>query len=230
METYKLGNKVKAILRAYTPCKIGDIEMKYPSQPYTVLDTTDAQVSFKDRDSSATSTQTLMNYNIDFVDSIQLNNIKLTDKILNLIFEKDSAPLRPISQNYNSDGNGYIYFPINYPVYNLFVYDDEGQLECDPYEVFESNRLKVSKPNSSYLMFYLEDATKGFYLNRLNNIVLSLDLEITGNENNATETFWMHFEKCTLSINKNLYFNNGINTIDLNLKNLKSENDYITLK
>ena len=142
MKVYKLGNKVKAILKSYSPCKIGSIEMKYPNQPYTILETTDAQILFTalNRSStSAASTQSLLNYNVDFVDSIQLNNVALTDKILNLIFEKDSEPLKSISQSCNSDSSGYIYLPVDGPIYNLFIYNDNGVLECEPYEVFEDN-------------------------------------------------------------------------------------------
>ena len=233
MKAYKLGNKVKAILRTYSPCKIGNIEMKYPNQPYTILETTDAQILFKELNTSATSatsTQSLLNYNVDFVDYIQLNNVALTDKILNLIFEKDLEPIKPVSHSCNSDNSGYIYLPIESPIYDLFIYNDAGSLECEPYRVFEDNKIQVSKSNSNYLVFYTENASEGYYLNRLNNITLSIDLEVIGNKDDTTENFWIHLEKCSLSINKNLYFNNDINAIDLKFKKLKSDNDYITLK
>lgn len=187
METYKLGNKVKAILRAHTPGQIGGIEIQYPMQPYTILDAVDAQVIFKDNNSSARSIQTLVNYNIDFVDSVNLNNVKLTDKIVNLIFSVDNAPLKTISKNYNSNSEGLIYLPSKTPLYQVFVYNDEGELEA-AYDSLDVNSIQVSKPLSGYLLVYLQDAEKGFSLNRMNNITLALDLEVIGNENNSTNT------------------------------------------
>lgn len=229
METYKLGNKVKAILRAHTPGQIGSVEIQYSMQPYTILDAVDAQVIFKDNNSSAKSIQTLVNYNIDFVDSVNLNNIKLTDKIINLIFSVDSKPLKTISKNYQSNSNGVIYLPNNTSLYQVFIYNDEGELEI-AYDKIDDNFIQVAKPLSSYLLVYLQDAQKGFSLNRMNNITLALDLEVIGNENNSTNTMWLHFDKCSLSVNKNLYFSNDINSVDLTFKILKSDNDYITLK
>lgn len=232
MTTYKLGNKVKAILRAYSPGKIGSVDITYNMQPYTILDTTDAQVIFRDNNVSAKSTQStqsFINYNVDFIDSVQLNNVKLTDKILNLIFTEDSEPLHPMIHNLTSNEDRYIYLPISEEVYQVFVYNVDGELEA-AYDTLTQNYIIVDNPNTNYLIIYLRSAKKGYFLNRLRNITLALDLEITGNENDSTETFWMHFDKCSLSVNKNLYFNNGINTVDLQLKVLKSDNDYITLQ
>ena len=229
METYKLGNKVKAILRAHTPGQIGNVEIQYSMQPYTILDAVDAQVIFRDNNSSAKSIQTLVNYNIDFIDSVNLNNVKLTDKIVNLIFSVDNAPLKTISKNYSSNSEGLIYLPSKTPLYQVFVYNDEGELEA-AYDSLDVNSIQVSKPLSGYLLVYLQDAEKGFSLNRMNSVVLALDLEVVGNENDSTNTMWLHFDKCSLSVNKNLYFNNDINSVDLTFKILKSDNDYITLK
>ena len=37
METYKLGNKVNCIFRAYHSGKIGDETIQYDNQPYTIV-------------------------------------------------------------------------------------------------------------------------------------------------------------------------------------------------
>jgi hypothetical protein len=72
-------------------------------------------------------------------------------------------------------------------------------------------------------------------LNRNDNLYLTLDLEIEGNKGNTqndtdnTHSYFLHLEKCALSIDKNLYFTSGINTIDLNFKILHSDEDYITI-
>ena len=227
METYKLGNKVKATLRAYSPGKIGNTEIKYCMQPYTIINDADVQVSFRDTDGNARTTQTLLNYNVDYVDSVSINNVPLNDKILNLVFQVDNAPLRTKSANCNSNDAGVIYLP-DEKMYQVFIYDDNGELESAHDELVDY--VVVNKPNSNYLIIYICDGTKGFSLNRTNNVTMALDLEVTGNENDTTNKFWLHFDKCSLSVNKNLYFSGSINTIDLKFKVLKSDNDYITVK
>ena len=37
MKTYKIGNKVKCIIRSYSSGYIGETRMEYDNQPYTVL-------------------------------------------------------------------------------------------------------------------------------------------------------------------------------------------------
>lgn len=227
METYKLGNKVKAILRAHSPGWIGNTEIFCSMQPYTILETTEATVLFRDTVSTAKTTQSLLKYDVDFVDSIELSNVKLTDKILNLIFRQDDQPLKTISMNQNSRGH-ILPLPSDIVCYQLFVFDDEGQLVYAADEAKDS--IEVDKPDSNYLLVFLSDAEKGYYLSRQQNITLTLDLEVIGNEDDTTNHFWLHFEKCSLGINKNLYFNGSVNSIDLRLQILKSDNDYITIK
>lgn len=227
METYKLGNRVKAILRAHSPGWVGNTEIFYSMQPYTILETTEATVLFRDTVSTAKTTQSLLKYDVDFVDSIELSNVKLTDKILNLIFRQDDQPLKTISINQNSSGH-ILPLPSDIVCYQLFVFDDEGQLVYAVDEAKDS--IEVDKPDSNYLLVFLSDAEKGYYLSRQQNITLALDLEVIGNEDDTTNHFWLHFDKCSLGINKNLYFNGSVNSIDLRLQILKSDNDYITIK
>ena len=230
METYKLGNSVKAILRAYSPGVIGDVNIEYPMQPYTIINSAEANIIFNTRDgnaSNATNGQSLLNYNIDYVDSVVLNNVALTNKILNLIFKLDDNPLCTKTVNCKSNNEGIIYLP-NENMYQVFIYNDLGELESAHDEINSSN-LQVANNNSNYLLIYITDGKKGFFLNRLVNLYMSLDLEIDGNEENRTNKFWIHLEKCSLSVNKNLYFNGSINSIDLKFKVIKSDNDYITI-
>ena len=227
METYKLGNSVKAILRAYSPGAIGDVNIEYPMQPYTIINSAEANITFNAKDSNANNGQSLLNYNVDYVDSVVLSRVALTNKILNLIFTWDDNPLCTKTVNCKSNNEGIIYLP-NEMMYQLFIYNESGELESVHDEVNSLN-LQVFNSNSSYLLVYITIGKKGFFLNRSTSRYMSLDLEIEGNEENKTNKFWIHFEKCSLSVNKNLYFNGSVNSVDLKFKVIKSDNDYITI-
>lgn len=92
----------------------------------------------------------------------------------------------------------------------------------------------MRKETSNYLVFYSYPG-KGYALNRNQNIYLTLDLEVEGNkgdtQNNTDSlyTYFLHLEKCSLSVDKNLYFTGNVNTVDLNFKILHSDEDYITI-
>ena len=53
MNTYKLGNKITCIIRAYSSGKIGDMVMDYNNQPYTIVKSVNANLSFVDIDVNA---------------------------------------------------------------------------------------------------------------------------------------------------------------------------------
>ena len=189
METYKLGNKVKVILRAYSAGKIGNIEMKYPTQPYTILDAVEAQVNYNDKNSNARTTQKLIGYNIDYVESVQLRNVPLTDKILNLIYDTSDEIFCSESKNYNSNNDGVVYLHLPTPViYDVFIYNSKGELE-DALEQVSDNKITVKEPNSNYLLIYRYPAQEGYSLNRSNNVLLNIDMEVLGNEDNSTTKF-----------------------------------------
>lgn len=229
MKTYKLGNKVKATLRAYAPGKIGNVDIKYNGQPYTIIDAAEVQVNFAETNKDGVvSAGSIFNFNIDYVDSVDISNVELTDKILNLIFGVDDEPLCSKTMNSNSDDSGIIYLPEDV-MYQVFVFDDEGELES-AHELITDGQLSVNKLNSNYFIVYTCDGKKGFSLNRYNNTLLTLDFEVTGNKNDNTSKFWMHLHKCSLGVNKNLHFDGTVNSIDLRFKVLKSDNDYITLQ
>jgi hypothetical protein len=130
MNVYKLGNKVKCIIRSFSSGKIGDVEMKYGNQPYTVLSDIEAQLSFQSKNRNANAVQPELNYNLDYADTLRISNVKLTDRIINLIFAQSDSAMCHVQENYTAT-NGKFYFslPINQSeVYQLFVYNDTGDL------------------------------------------------------------------------------------------------------
>ena len=237
MNVYKLGNKVKCIIRSFSSGKIGDVEMKYGNQPYTVLNDIEAQLSFQSKNRNANAIQPELNYNLDYADTLRISNVKLTDRILNLIFTQFDFALCHVQENYTAT-NGKFYLPMNQPeIYQLFIYNEEGQLvkaegRWDKNEIIIPE--DVRKESSNYLVFYSYPG-KGYALNRNQNIYLTLDLEVEGNKGDTQDnidspyTYFLHFEKCSLSVDKNLYFTGNVNTIDLNFKILHSDEDYITI-
>lgn len=240
MNVYKLGNKVKCIVRSFSAGKIGDIVMKYDNQPYTVLSDVEAQLNFRGRNKNASVFQNELNYNIDYADSLKISNVKLTDRILNLIFSHFDYSLCHISENYNAEkGQFYLNFPPSIQeVYQLFVYNDQGEL-VKAEGSWDQNKIIIeedrNKEQSNYMVFYSYPG-KGYGLNKENNLYVTLDLEIEGNKEDfqdqldSTTTYWLHFDKCAIEANKDLYFRGNINTIDLTFKILHSDEDYITLQ
>lgn len=231
--TYKIGNNVKAILRFYTASKIGAIQAEYDNQPYTVLNNIEAQISFTNITSDAQTTLRELSYNTDSVTSVTLNNVELTNKILNLICSNSEQKLCSTMQNYNADDEGNIYLLLpSDEIYQVFVYNNDGELE-QAYGSYSDNVLHVEKPSTNYAIFYSFLGSDGYSFNRRANIYLSIDLELTSNENNQSKKAWMHFNKCALTANKNMLFGGNINSVDLTFKVLKEDyqdSDYIAFK
>ena len=91
METYKIGNKVDCIIRSFASGTLGQTEMKYANQPYTIIKNIEASMTFLEQNKKASvSRNTQLQYNIDFLDSLKLNNVPLTKKILELMFDSSS--------------------------------------------------------------------------------------------------------------------------------------------
>ena len=86
MNTYKLGNKVTGIIRAYSSGKIGDMVMDYDNQPYTIIKSVTANLGFTDIDAIAKSSFTQLAYNNSKLSQVQISDVTLNDKILNLIY------------------------------------------------------------------------------------------------------------------------------------------------
>ena len=87
METYKLGNKINCIIRAYSTGSIGSTLIEYVNQPYSILKDVGATINFTDSNkNSSQGVRNLLAYNVSEIDSLNISNVLLTDKILNLLF------------------------------------------------------------------------------------------------------------------------------------------------
>lgn len=233
MEAYKIGNKVNGIIRSYCAGLLGNTEMKYANQPYTVLKGVSAEISFKDVTSEAQHLrQRDLHFNHQMLDSVTISDVELTDKILNLIFSKSETKLAHVIENYMTNDNGEVFLNIMDPIYQVFIYDVDGNLE-QAYGTWDANEpLVLNKANSDYLIAYSYEKEFALSLTKNKNFYLTLDLEIVGNQDDSTQHMWIHIDKCGLEIDNRLYFNQRSNAVDLTFKVIadKDAENYITLK
>ena len=228
MKTYKLGNKTKCIIRSFSAGKIGEQEIKYDNQPYTVLKDVEASLTFIDKNISSKSTFVDLSYNIDSLQEINISNVELNDKILNLIFSKNEDKLCSTMINCVAENNKiYITSPTD-EIYQVFIYDVDGNLE-KAYGVLNNMEVEV-KRNEDYLVFFTYAGEKSFKINRSESLYLTLDLILEGNADDEINTSFIHINKCALKVNKNMYFNRSLNAVDLKFIVIDDNESYITLE
>ena len=228
MKTYKLGNKTKCIIRSFSAGKIGEQEIKYDNQPYTVLKDVEASLTFVDKNISSKSTFVDLSYNIDSLQEINISNVELNDKILNLIFSKNEDKLCSTMINCVAENNKiYITSPTD-EIYQVFIYDVDGNLE-QAYGVLNNMEVEV-KRNEDYLVFFTYTGEKSFKINRSESLYLTLDLILEGNADDEINTSFIHINKCALKVNKNMYFNRSLNAVDLKFVVIDDNESYITLE
>lgn len=230
MATYKIGNKVNGIIRACTAGKLGKMDMVYDNQPYTILRDISATVNFaaNNKDSSVAH-KTFLQYNADTIDQIRLSNVPLTDKVLDLIYKDNPDKLYSKQEIYQSDDEGNIYLNTTGDIYQVFIYNDEGNLES-AYGTYSEHILHVEKTESTYSIYYSYIGEKSYNLNKPDNFYITLDLDIIGNEDDNTQDMCLHIEKAAIQVDKSMYFNNNANTIDLIVIVIHTGLDYLTIK
>ena len=228
MKTYKLGNKTKCIIRSFSAGRIGEQEMQYDNQPYTVLKDVEASLTFVDKNISSKSTFVDLSYNIDSLQEINISNVELNDKILNLIFSKNEDKLCSTMINCVAENNKiYITSPTD-EIYQVFIYDVDGNLE-KAYGVLNNMEVEVNR-NEDYLVFFTYVGEKSFKINRSESLYLTLDLILEGNADDEINTSFIHINKCALKVNKNMYFNRSLNAVDLKFIVIDDNESYITLE
>lgn len=227
MKTYKLGNKIKCIIRAFSDGILCGNQVK-ANQPYTVLKDVDASLIFKDFTKQGKAIFTELSYNEDSLQEITISNVELTDKILNLIFSQKEDNLCFTMENcFASDNQIFINPPLGL-AYDVFVYDVDGQLE-NYYESLDTTQINVLR-NEDYLVFYGFQGKNSFNFNRQQDQYLTLDLIIEGNVDDSLNYSFIHINKCSLQVNKNMYFNRNINAVDLKFVVVDDDKNYITLE
>lgn len=239
MKTYKLGNKIDCIIRSFSPVKIGDSDLIFSNQPYTVLKDIKANITFKTSESDARSRFSHLHYSVDSLDEITLSDIELNDKILNLIFSKNEEKMTSSMQNCDVENNKFYLNTSSSDIFQVFVYDVDGNLIAatgkwsDPeiiLDEFDYTNLPYYGYSGNCIVFYSTEGKVGYNINKMENLYLTLDLMLTGNADDELNASYIHINKCALSINKDMYFNNNLNAVDLKFKVIDDGESYITLE
>ena len=228
MDTYKIGNKVKLIIRCFSAGKMGDMDMEYDNQPYTIINGSSLNLSFDSVDKiSGKGDLNLLTFNHDRLSRIDINEVPLTEKILKLVYQTNDTPLCTVSENLVSDGHT-LYLNVPDTIYQVFLYNDEGELE-KAYGEYSDPTIEVEKADSSYIMVYSYLGEKSILLDKPNNFYCILDAEIEGNINENTSSMYLHCGKCGVKVNKDMIFRQNSNTVDLSFIVL-DKNNYLTIK
>lgn len=231
METYKIGNKVSGVIRAFSAGKIGDQTIQYDNQPYTTVFGKEMSLTFRNYSKSANAVNNkVLYYDAHQLAEVTIRDVSLTDKILNLIYSKNEEKLCTKIENCVSDKNFKIFLnTVEDELYQVFVFNQDGDLES-AYGTLEGNVLTVENDESSYLIVYSYIGEKAYSLDKPNNYYLTLDLQIEGNEDDQTSMMFLHIEKCGLRVDQNMRFQNRGNAVDLIFEVISTSNNYITFK
>lgn len=222
METYKLGNKVKCIIRAFHAGKLGQMDVQYDNQPYTELNDVSATISFSRINTDVSSKETNLFNHVDYINSVSLSDCLLTKKILQLIFKENSIKMKAQSGNFDSDEDGWIYFTVNSDeiAYQVFVYDTNGKLAAAQGEV-QGGKIKV-KPNENYVVYWYSEGETSLSLDESRTEYVSLDLITEGNKEDSSQEMFIHIAKCAIDGRKNFSLaQNSVNTIELTFNVIK---------
>lgn len=232
MSTYKIGNQVSGIIRSFCSGTLGSMTMVYDNQPYTFLKDVSVTLSFDNinRDTDVAD-KTLLSFNHDTLDEVRISNVKLTDKILALLYQENKdAPLYSKREVYTSDEEGKVYLNTTGTLYQVFIYNSDGDLEY-AFGELTTNILTLSRSEEDYIIYYSFIGEKSYFFDKTQNIYITLDLDSVGNENDGTQDMSIHIQKGLIKVDKGMYFNrSGSNTVDLTIKVIHTNQDYITLK
>jgi hypothetical protein len=239
MKTYKLGNKIDCIIRSFSPMSIGEDELIFSNQPYTILKDVKANMVFKSNERNSKTKFSELHYSVDSLDEIIISDVELNNKILNLIFSKNEEKFTFQVVNCEVEDNKFYLPKPSSNIFQVFVYDINGKLiaataEWNNDEIVLDEFEYVDLPNDGYndncLVVYSTLGEIGYNINKTENLYLTLDLIITGNEDDELNASYIHVNKCSLSVDKNMYFNNSTNAVDLKFKVIDDDKSYITLK
>lgn len=255
MKTYKLGNKIKCIVRAYSKGKIGKFDIEFDNQPYTILKDVEASLTFTEKTRDSKSVFTDLAYTAENLQEVAISNVELNDKVLNMIFS-------PKEEIFWSDSDDRIVikdhcFQLNSSLqadklYQVFVYNIKGELlaatgttdfsngiiNLETFDEYHRERhlgleevglCCYSYISSNAFKFRREEDTENSKENRYFILDLILEGNTEENEEDSPINSFIHIGKCAIRVNKNMYFNRTLNAVDLKFivvdDNMDKDND-----
>lgn len=228
MSTYKIGNKVTGVIRAYSSGSIGSVTVKYDNEPYTIINGSSVELKFRDKEVSSTSIFKQSYYNDSVLEKVNISNVKLTDRIFNLIFAPTEEKMFTKVDTYQSDDKKlYINAPTA-TIYQVFIYNADQKL-VRAFGTLDNLVVDVDE-DGEYFVCYQYEGAKSYSLDRPENQYFTLDLIVIGNEEDVSQCMNVHIAKCGLKIDKDMYFNNNSNAVDLTFTVLDTAENYIVLQ
>ena len=132
MEQVKIGNKIKnLIIRLASDLPIEGMDPITPNEPYTVLHDIQASFVFEERIRTQKAQFSVLSYNNSKLGSVTLFNVPLTEKVMNLLFERDHLLSATMVEDTYADECGHIFLnrvSSKDFVYNLFLHDEDQKV------------------------------------------------------------------------------------------------------
>lgn len=221
MSTYKIGNSITAVIRAYASTTIGNTEIEYDNQPYTIVTTDSATITFDDNSTVVSSRFNEFHHTAQQVTEVKVSDTRLTDRIMNLLFPSEEVELITKIEHHTTYmvGDNEFYLTTTQPeVYQLFAYrpdqkmvyaagtfDTSQSLLIRPYDLLDDNQ-DLDTRSGDILVCYQESSTKTYNLKNRENCYFTLDLITTLTENNTTKQATIHLENVVWQQTKDWFF------------------------
>lgn len=231
MKSYQIGNKVNCVIRTFVPSTVGEVETQYDNEPYTILKDVSVSLSFSDEEKTARDGQSFrqLHYDISTLNQVRISNVHLTNKVLDMLFNKKDVGLKTFYESVTSDEEGHIF--ITQPdetIYQVFIYNEQEEM-VQAHGSVEPTAI-VLNANENYLIVYQTLGTNILHLNSPVNTYFTLDLICEGNTDEVTAPTYIHIHKVGLRSEKSLYFNQNLNAVDLTFNVIRTDEDYIVLE
>ena len=215
MENIKLSNRLDCIIRGIAPGHIGNTELSYGNQPYTIIRDVAVTFSFSSVDSSYNAQYKVLGHRLDNVSSVSIGGVKTTQKILEMVFGSAEGLLTKVVSTKISNSKIYISAP-SFPIYQVFVFDKSGNLIAAA-DRLDSPAMTLDRiPDEVVQVFFSYPARQSFSFDEHPQwMYFTLDFAGEVNLSDKTSYTTIHLDKCLLRTNRNLIFNADANTIDL---------------
>lgn len=230
MKTYQIGNKVTCIVRAFCPTTIGEVQMQYDNEPYTILKDVSVSITFTDSEENAYSAHKnrQLNFTTGSLNQVRISNVQLNNKTLGMLFNKQELGLKSHFESVIADEDGHVFLSTQEEViYQVFIYDSTETM-IQAYGNINPSAIELT-PDESYLIVYQTLGNDILGLNIPNNTYYTLDFICEGNTDETTAPTYIHIQKAGLRSEKSLYFNRNLNAVDLTFNVIATKEDYLVL-
>jgi hypothetical protein len=218
-----IGSSVDVILKVVSNRTIAN-KNYVAGEPYTVLSNVGVNFSYGGAAQSISiQTGNLIDYLKQFPDTLTIQNVNLTQKIMDLLFVEGSAAQKTEHCNLTERST---YISPN--ATNIFIYQDnqrvpESSISYDA----TTGKLTFKELSDNFnncVCFYNIAVDNCYSLETKNNAYFELDIVGKGNIEQDTSDFYMSLPTCALlPSNRFIFVPNSLNKINLVFSIIKSE-------